>query len=135
MIYVFQISSTTIDDNGNDKICKEWYATEKFNTFSEVENYAMEHFDYLTDLDVIAIKRCKVQEIANQRTDANDLVWEAIVKQTFDIEGVKKVRKYRILLFATTFDKAKTFIAEYIKQGYDDMELMSLKETNILDVV
>lgn len=135
MIYVFQISSTTIDINGNDKIEKEWYATEKFNTFSEVENYAMKHFDYIQDLDVIAIKRCKVQEIANKKEDANDVVWEAIVKQNFDIEGVKKVRKYRLLLFATTFDKAKTFITEYIKQGYDDMELMSLKETNILDVV
>ena len=42
--------------------------------------------------------------------------------------------KYRILLFAPTFDKAKAFVTEYLAQGYD-MELVSLKLTKLTDVI
>ena len=134
MIYEFTIQYVTIDEKGNDKTVKETYATEKFNFFSEVEAFALEEFAFCKAIDVIAIKRSAVKEIANRLNDLNDLVWEATVQQSTTIDDVEKIMKYRMLLFAPSFDAAKTFIGQYMQQGYGDMELVGLKQTKIKDI-
>ena len=132
MIHEFQIQYTTVDKNGNEKSIKETYATESFELFGEVEKFALEQFQ---DSDVIAVKRSKVKEIANKRTSAGDFVWEATLQQVYLVDDEEKQMKYKVLLFASSFDKAKLFINEYMKQGYGDMELVSLKMTKIIDVL
>lgn len=134
MIYEFTVQHIGVDEKGNDKVVKETYITENKELFAEVEALALSKFEGYTDLDVIAIKRSKVKEIANAKKEETDMVWEATIQQTMVIDEVEKVMKYRILLFAETFDKAKAFITEYLQQGYD-MELVSLKLTKIIDVM
>lgn len=136
MIYKFQIQYVAVDESGNDKQMKENYVTEQFNMFSEVENFALEYFSAFTDIDVVEIKRdARIKEIANSRSNGDDMIWEAVVQETFLIEDKEKKSKYRMLLFAPSFDSAKAFITEYMKQGYNDMKLVSLKLTKYIDVL
>ena len=131
MIHEFQIQYTTVDKNGNEKSIKETYATESFELFGEVEKFALEQFQ---DSDVIAVKRSKVKEIANKRTSAGDFVWEATLQQVYLVDDEEKQMKYKVLLYAPTFESAKKIISEYIKQGYS-LELVSLKITKFVDIL
>ena len=135
MIHEFQIQYTTVDNNGNDKIAKETYVTESHTCFADVETFAYDTFGNLTDIDVTVVKRSRVKEVVNRRTGEQDLVWEATVQETFVIDDVEKTMKYRLLLFAVSFDDAKSLINYHLKQGYNDMELVSLKLTKIKDVL
>lgn len=119
----------------NDKSIKESRVLEHATSFSDAEGIMQELFGDLPDFDVIAIKRSKVKEIFNKREQPNDLIWQAELLDVFiEEDGGEHQIKYKTLLFAETFDKAKAYISEYIKQGYG-LNLISLKLTNIVDVI
>ena len=137
MIYEGTISYVGIDNRGNDKAIKENYVLQGKETFSDAEECLYKDFEeyHLTDFDVIALKRSSIKEIANERTNDNDLLWIAEMQNTFtDDNGVEKVTKYKVLFYSQTFDSAKTFISNYVKQGYD-LDLVSLKLTKFKDIL
>ena len=135
MIHEATIEYVAIDENGNDRKVKENYIVDSLGCFTEVEEKLVEDFMSFTAMDVTAIKRSKVKEIANSRASDDDLIWEATVQDVFHAEdGSEKELKYKILLFSKTFDSAKAFITEYLKQGFD-MSLVSLKLTKFKDVI
>lgn len=135
MIYESSVSYIIIDDKGNDKIKKEQFIIENLETFSDVEELLYNEFGANTDFDVVAIKRSKIKEIANKRHDENEKLFLAEVEDIFVNEsGEEKPIRYRIVLFAKTFDDAKSFVTEFLKQGFD-MALVSLKLTKFTDVL
>lgn len=135
MIYEGTIQYITIDNKGNDKSKKETYVIENQNFFAEVENVLHTEFEAHTDLDVIAIKRSKVREIVNTRRDADDRLWMAEMQDVFtDDEGEEKEIKYKVLLYAHSFDDAKSIVTQYAMQGFN-MLLVSLKLTKFVDVI
>lgn len=135
MIYESTIQYVTIDDKGNDKTVKASYVIENAELFSEAENKMLEDFAGLTDLDVIAIKRSNVKEIANTRQYDDDMIWEATMQSVFhDDEGNEHYTKYKVLFYSKNSATANTFITEYMKQGYD-LELIGLKLTKFVDVI
>lgn len=135
MIHEATITYVTIDDKGNDKNVKENFVVDGLGCFAEVEYRLVDYFSSLTGLDVVAIKRSKVKEIANTRQEDDDKLFLAELMDTFDADdGTTKELKYKILVFSKTFDTAKAFITEYCKQGYN-MELVSLKLTKFVDVI
>ncbi len=134
MIYEASVQYTGRDNDGNDVTVREKYVLEDEPSFSSVEERLYKIF-LDKDFDVTAIKRSKIKEIANRRVGQEDLMWIAEVQDVFhDDAGNEKYMKYKILFYSRTFDTAKTFITEYIKQGYD-MILISLKLTNFIDVL
>lgn len=134
MIYEASVQYTGRDNDGNDITVKEKYVLEDEPSFSSVEERLYKIF-LDKDFDVTAIKRSKIKEIANRRVGQEDLMWIAEVQDVFhDDAGNEKYTKYKILFYSRTFDTAKTFITEYIKQGYD-MTLISLKLTKFIDVL
>lgn len=134
MIYEASVQYTGRDNDGNDITVKEKYVLEDEPSFSSVEERLYKIFSD-KDFDVTAIKRSKIKEIANRRVGQEDLMWIAEVQDVFhDDAGNEKYMKYKILFYSRTFDTAKTFITEYIKQGYD-MTLISLKLTKFIDVL
>ena len=135
MIYEATIQFVTIDNKGNDKTMKESYVIENAELFSEVENKMLEDYAGLTALDVIAIKRSNVKEIANTRQYNDDVIWEATMQSVFhDDEGNEKYTKYKVLFYSKNSASANAFIEEYMKQGYD-LELIGLKLTKFIDVI
>lgn len=137
MIYEGTIQYVTIDKNGNDKNNKCSYIIEQAETFGEVETKLYEEFDGQTALDVTAIKRSKLREVVNMRSTDEEKVFIADVASTFIDEDTEeeKVTIYKMALYAENYDVAYKRITEYLKQGYNDLEIVSLKKTSFIDIL
>lgn len=134
MIYEAQIQFYGVNTNGKEVIERESFVVEDLLTFGDVEELMYLKFQDYKAIDVVSIKRSKVKEIANTKSNINDMIWMAELQDKFIRDDGKEVEmKYKILFFSKTFDTAKSFIGEYSKQGYD-MTLVSLKLTNFIDV-
>ena len=135
MIHEVTIAFTVAGNNGEGKTVKEQYLVDNRNLFAEVEDAMYVGFDGYKDLDVIAVKRSRIKEIINTRQSEDDLIWMAELQDTFvDDDGKEKYIKYKVVLYSKTFDTAKAFISEYIKQGYN-LALVSLKLTKFEEVL
>ena len=137
MIYEGQISYVTIDNKGNDKNVKESFIFENAELFGEVESRLYDEYGDLTNFEVVAIKKSKVKEIVNHRGNDDEKVFIAEVASTFLDEetGEEKVTIHKMALYAEHYDAAYRKINEYMKQGYTDLELVSLKKTNFIDIL
>lgn len=136
MIYESTISYVGVNEKGNDVVVKESYILQDKESFGDVEDTMYSEFNNtLTDMEVIAIKRSRIKEVANSRSNGEDKIYLATIADIFiDDNSNEKEIKYVIALFAKTFDGAKAFISEYLKQGYN-MQLKSLKETKFIGVL
>lgn len=131
---IYETTITYTDGEGKSK--RESYVLNAMSTFTEVEAKLNEEFGMFENFDVTAIKRSKIAEIANTRTNEKDSLWVAELMYTFydDTTDTEKPVKYKILFYSETFDSAKTFISNFSQQGYE-MSLVSLKLTNFKDVI
>lgn len=138
MIYEAQVAYNASNNKGEIKCVKENYLMENRLIFAQVESdlYGMFNgYSNIEDFDVVAIKRSKIKEIANTRGSDEDLLWLAEIEDIFlTDDGEEKPLRYKIVVFAPTFDSAKAFLADYLKQGYS-MELVSLKLTKFKDLI
>ena len=135
MIFEGTVSFAFTDDKGNEKQKKESVILDNCDTFTEVEGKLFELYGGQPGIDVTAIKRSRLKEIANTRNDGEEKVFVAELVDIFtDDKGNEKDNIYKIAFFAGSIDGAKTFIDDYMKQGYD-MRLKSLTETKFADVI
>ena len=133
MIHEVTIAFTVAGKNGEGKTKED--LVDNRNLFAEVEDAMYVGFDGYKALDVIAVKRSRIKEIINTRQSEDDLIWMAELQDTFvDDDGKEKYIKYKVVLYSKTFDTAKAFISEYIKQGYN-LALVSLKLTKFEEVL
>lgn len=134
MLYESKVSFTKIV-NGNDKVMKEKYMVAEAESFGDAETQTYEFCDGETDLDVIDVKRSKVREIINTRTDKNDVIFVADIADTqINEEGEEVELIYKWALFANDFDQAYKRVNEYLKQGYN-MQAVGMKKTKFVDVI
>lgn len=135
MIYEGTITFIQVDDKGIDRAKKQMFVIDNAEIFFDAENRLYKYADGLTAADVVAVKRSKVKEIVNERKTEDDLIWLTELQDVFlTDEGEEKELRYRVLVFAKTFDDAKAILSEYIKQGYS-MEIVSIKKTKFDDVL
>lgn len=137
MIYEVQITYVTVDNKGNDKNIKNNLVVQNAISFADAEEAGYEYGQglNLNEVDVVGVKRSKVKEILNTCQHDDDLIWQAELMDVFhDDEGNEKEIKYKTILFTQSFDSAKAFISEYMRQGYD-MSLVSLKLTKFTTVI
>lgn len=137
MVYEGTVTFVTIDKNGNDKNNKASYILEDAETFGEVETKLYEEFEGATALDVMAVKRSKIREVVNQRSTEEEKIFIADVAYTFVDEETEeeKTTVYKMALYAENYDEAYKRITEYLKQGYTDLEIVSLKKTSFVDIL
>ena len=138
MIYELQINYVTVDNRGNDKNVKENLVVQNAISFADAEETGYEYGQglNLNEVDVVGVKRSKIKEILNTCQHNDDLIWQAELMDVFhDDEGNEKEIKYKTILFAQSFDNAKAFISEYMRQGYDNMSLVSLKLTKFTTII
>jgi hypothetical protein len=134
MLYESKVSFTKIV-KGNDKVMKEKYMVAEAESFGDAETQTYEFCDGETDLDVIDVKRSKVREIINTRTDENDVIFVADIADTqINEEGEEVELIYKWALFANDFDQAYKRVNEYLKQGYN-MQAVGMKKTKFVDVI
>lgn len=135
MIYESKVSFTSFDNNGNEKVFKQRYIVENAESFGDAETQTYQMCDGEDNLDVTDIKRSRLKEILNKRTSGDEYIWIAEVRDTFtNDEGEEQELTYKVAFYSKTIDSAMAYIKEYLRQGYD-MELISLKKSNFVDVI
>lgn len=136
MIYEGQVTYKGLDEkNGGERTIKENYVIEHALTFTEAENALLSELTGYNDVDVCALKRSKVMEIANKRNSYEEYIWEATIKSVFlNDDGSETETVYKILLFAKKVEEAMEFINNYMKEDMY-MEFVGLKKTKFVDVL
>lgn len=135
MIHEVTIAFTVDGKNGKEKTVKEQYIVDNRNLFAEAEGAMYVSFDGYKDLDVIAVKRSRIKELANSRTNEDEKMFIATLVDIFhDPEGNDKEIKYQVAFYSQNMSTAWAFIREYISQGYN-MKIACIKETKFIDIV
>lgn len=124
-------------DNGMTKKVKEPYLFDALS-FSEAEARAIEEISAFTsgELEVTDIKRANYSELfASDKEDADK--WYAVRINFIVLDertGKEKKTKLEYLVQASDIYTAKDNFIEAMKQTMADFEIVSIKETPIMDV-
>lgn len=135
MIYEGQVQYLSTNEEGKETNKKESLIINEAISFADAEKQLYEAFEGFTNLDVIALKRSKIKEVANGRQYDDDKVFVGTLVDTFlNEDGSETELKYSVAFFSKNMDTAHAYINEYVKQGYD-MSVVSLKLTKFIDVL
>lgn len=136
----FEVKSrrTIIDQkSGNDKSITEAFFIENCTSWSDAEEKMLAYFN--SENEVVGMAISKVMDIINEPTDTEKMdmfVYRAVIASIFtDDEGNEKEMKYPVLLWAKSIDEAMTTVKGYIQQGLEDMSLVSIQKTKIVEVI
>ena len=122
------------DKNGNDKKVNEKFIVNNCELCSEVERKLLE--EYNGENDVTLIKESNRMEFVNERTDDEQFVFLSKLENTFVGEdGEEKVTTYSVALFANDMEESHNIMKNYSKQGLDDLKIVSIKKTKIVDLI
>ena len=129
------VSRRTIKDkNGNDKKVNEKFIVNNCELCAEVEQKVLE--EYNGENDVTLVKESNLMEFVNERTDDEQFVFLSKLENTFVGEdGEEKVTTYSVALFAKDMEEAHDIMKNYSKQGMDDLKIVSIKKTKIVDLI
>lgn len=134
MFYEAVSRRTIKDKNGNDKRVNEKFIVNHCELCAEVEQKMLE--EYNGENDVTLIKESNLMEFVNERTDEEQFVFLSKLENTFVGEdGEDKVTTYSVALFAKDMEEAHNIMKNYSKQGLDDLKIVSIKKTKIVDLI
>ena len=134
MFYEAVSRRTIRDKNGNDKKVNEKFIVNNCELCSEVERKLLE--EYNGENDVTLIKESNLMEFVNERADEEQFVFLSKLENTFVGEdGEEKVTTYSVALFANDMEEAHNIMKNYSKQGLDDLKIVSIKKTKIVDLI
>ena len=134
MFYEAVSRRTIRDKNGNDKKVNEKFIVNNCELCSEVERKLLE--EYNGENDVTLIKESNLMEFVNERTDDEQFVFLSKLENTFVGEDCEeKVTTYSVALFANDMEEAHNIMKNYSKQGLDDLKIVSIKKTKIVDLI
>lgn len=134
MFYEAVSRRTIRDKNGNDKKVNEKFIVNNCELCSEVERKLLE--EYNGENDVTLIKESNLMEFVNDRADDEQFVFLSKLENTFVGEdGEEKVTTYSVALFANDMEEAHNIMKNYSKQGLDDLKIVSIKKTKIVDLI
>ena len=122
------------DKNGNDKKVNEKFIVNNCELCSEVERKLLE--EYNGENDVTLIKESNLMEFVNERAADEQFVFLSKLENTFvGVDGEEKVTTYSVALFANDMEEAHNIMNNYSKQGLDDLKIVSIKKTKIVDLI
>lgn len=134
MFYEAVSRRTIKDKNGNDKKVNEKFIVNNCELCAEVEQKVLE--EYNGENDVTLVKESNLMEFVNERTDDEQFVFLSKLENTFVGEdGEEKVTTYSVALFAKDMEEAHDIMKNYSKQGLDDLKIVSIKKTKIVDLI
>ena len=92
--------------------------------------------EYNGENEVTLVKESNLMEFVNERTDDEQFVFLSKLENTFVGEdGEEKVTTYSVALFAKDMEEAHNIMKNYSKQGLDDLKIVSIKKTKIVDLI
>lgn len=134
MIHEVTLKRTIVDAKGCDKEIKENYLVESKVFCAEAEATMLEYWN--AECEVTSIRQSKIMEFVNKRANDEQEIYLSEVESIFvDEDGEEKSTKYVVGLFATSVEEATNMMKEYMRQGIQDMRLVSVKRTKIADLL
>lgn len=135
MFYEVTSKRTVMDLKGNDKLIAEKYLIENIEFFAEAEQKMLEYFN--NENEVPAIKQSKLKEFVNKRTTETQTIFFATLESIFvdELTGEDKATKYVVGLFAENIDDAYVITNKYMSQGLEDLVLVGIKKTKIVELI
>lgn len=136
----FEVKSrrTIIDQkSGNDKTITEAFFIENCTSWADAEDKMLGYFN--SENEVVGMAISKVMEVVNEPTDAEKMdmfIYRAVIASIYtDDDGNEKEMKYPVLLWAKNIDEAMGIVNNYLRQGLEDMSLVSITKTKIVEVI
>jgi hypothetical protein len=135
MFYEVSNKVTVIDKKGNDRQIVEKILVENINLFSEAELKAIQWYN--NENEVVAIKQLpKFMEFVNARESEDQAIYVATIESLFiDDDDNEKTTRYLVGVFALSLENATNIAIEYMKGSMNDLTLVGIKKTKILDVI
>lgn len=135
MFYEVTSKRTIMDAKGNDKLIAEKYLVENIEFFAEAEQKILTYFN--NENEVTAIKQSKLKEFVNKRTTETQTIFFATLESIFvdELTGEDKATKYVVGLFAENIDDAYVITNKYMSQGLEDLVLVGIKKTKIVELI
>lgn len=134
MYYEIKVKCDVLQPDGTMKEMVEEYLVENQDLFAEAE---MKGLGVAGAEDVMSIKRSRVMEVANSKpSEGTPFLFRATIEAVTIGEDIKpKKKRYEVLLWASGIEEANSVSKDYISQGLEDMELVGIKKTNIVDII
>lgn len=135
----FEVKSRRVimDNKGNDKTITEAFFVRDCVLWAEAETEMLKYYNY--ENDVVGMAISKVMEVVNEPTDAEKMdmfIYRAVIASIYtDDDGNEKEMKYPVLLWAKNIDEAMGVVNNYLRQGLEDMSLVSITKTKIVEVI
>lgn len=134
MVHEVTLKRTIVDAKGCDKEIKENYLVENKVFCAEAEATILEYWN--AECEVTSVRQSKIFEFVNNRDNDEQEIYLSEVESIFvDEDGEEKSTKYVVGLFATSVEEATNMMKEYMRQGIQDMRLVSVKRTKIADLL
>lgn len=135
MYYERQVKKTVVDEKGRSKKATVKYIVENCPNCGYAYECIREASEVEGD-EIVFVKQCAIMEFANERRSENELIFVAIVGSVFvDEMGNEKSMKYKIACFAYNLEEATQIVRDLLKQGYGDINLISVKQSNYVDLI
>ena len=135
MFYEVTSKRTVMDAKGNAKLIAEKYLVENIEFFAEAEQKILTYFN--NENEVPAIKQSKLKEFVNKRTTETQTIFFATLESIFvdELTGEDKATKYVVGLFAENIDDAYVITNKYMSQGLENLVLVGIKKTKIVELI
>jgi hypothetical protein len=136
MYYVSTVSYNTTDENGKDKNVKEKIILENCETFTEAEKRSYNEYEGSENFDVTDIKRYpKLREFVNNSGDGEKIFIADLISVFITESGKEKQTHYHVGIFADNKNEADKLLNEYLRQGFDDIIPVGIKETRFVNLL
>lgn len=126
-----------MDNKGNDKSITEAFFIENCTSWADAEDKMLAYFN--SENEVIGMAISKVLEVVNTPTQEEKMdmfIYRAVIASIYtDDDGNEKEMKYPVLLWAKNIDEAMSVVNNYLRQGLEDMSLVSITKTKIVEVI
>jgi hypothetical protein len=135
----FEVKSRRVvmDNKGNDKSITEAFFIENCTSWADAEDKMLGYFN--SENEVVGMAISKVMEVVNTPTQEEKMdmfVYRAVIASIYtDDDGNEKEMKYPVLLWAKNIDEAMNVVNNYLRQGLEDMSLVSITKTKIVEVI
>lgn len=135
----FEVKSRRVimDNKGNDKTITEAFFVKDCVLWAEAETKVLKFWN--CENDVVGMSLSKVMDVINEPTDAEKMdmfIFRAVIASIYtDDDGNEKEMKYPVLLWAKNIDEAMGVVNNYLRQGLEDMSLVSITKTKIVEVI
>ena len=135
----FEVKSRRIimDNKGNDKTITEAFFIENCTSWADAEDKMLGYFN--SENEVVGMAISKVLEVVNTPTQEEKMdmfVYRAVIASIYtDDDDNEKEMKYPVLLWAKGIDDAMAIVNDYMRQGLEDMSLVSITKTKIVEVI